>query len=163
MAKKRPNPMTTRTIYEQYQIVTQIRAIVFEAYASATELMTPQKVVEKTGLFIEEVTARTEELLNEGRIWSCGRLRLEKGGEKVYTTNPNVAFASCVSIVEQELSVFKQLADAKLEHAQIDLLIAIREYVLHKNPNPQLLFDTDGNWMKLWKEVREIIDEEVLS
>ena len=150
-----------RTIFEQYQIVSQMRALVFEAYASATKLMAMEDVVESTSLDLECVKSRTEELINEGRIWPCGTFTSTESGrtKKCFTTNPNVSFASCVFAVKE---IFDLLSQQGYDQAQVDLLIAIREYVLHKNPTPQLLFDTDGQWMKVWKEVKEIIDEEVL-
>lgn len=145
-------------VFRQIEKCEDSRAKIFEAYSSASKLNSISDVVQETGFSERCVKARTEELLEQGRIWPCGRITEETTGEivKLYTTNPHVALACAVIICKETINTFREFPQA-----QICLIVAIREYVIERKPNPHLIYDVDGTLTRVWREcIKSVIDEE---
>lgn len=145
-------------IFRQIETCEESRAKIFEAYSSASKLNSPADVAQETGLSERCVKSRTEELLEQGRIWPCCPITDETTGEIVnlYTTNPHVALAYAVILCKEVINQFRQFPQA-----QICLIVAIREYVIERRPHPFLIYDVDGTLARVWKDcIKPVIDEE---
>lgn len=149
-------------VVQDYREIVMIRAMVFQAFAATTDILSCHEVSSKTGFSVETVRARVNELVDSGQLYACGQRIIPEKDEMEwqFTSNPYVAETHYLLVLQD---LFDTLASFPNETC--DLIRAVRQYAIKRDSHiPDFLFSDLINLGRIWREIaKPLLDKEIMK